>query len=110
MEEDGYCGLLGRIAVKEMDEFERGLRKMSPQAVMAQAYEYITKQDILSCILDRSLSEAEAKALCARRRPLDFCYGEWLHSDASQMEMLRGTIRTAAEKDIRETRRQESCR
>lgn len=101
-----YKELLRETVQNEYDSFLAELKKMSAEEVMEHAYEKVIKDDLAVCIENGSFSQSEAKALCRKKYPLDFCYREWLDNDLSHMEMLRDTVSEAAEKAYRDMKAQ----
>ena len=99
-----YNTLLYEKMQKEYNQFLEKLEEMVPQEVIEYAYEKVVKEDILCCIEYSKYPQVEAKALYSLKNPLHELYQEWLDTDVSYMDTLRGTINERAKSAVKETK------
>lgn len=102
-----YVRVLRTKVQKEYDEFIKRLRDSPSNYVVDHAYEKVIKEDLLICILNENLDMEKAKALSAKKYPLDYCYIEWMKSDCSNRELPQDTINSAMEKATKEKQKDE---
>ena len=56
------------------------------------AYEYVYKQDIVSCVGCLHFSDEDAKKLLSYKHLLDFLYDEWMYCDVTAIDALENCI------------------
>ena len=95
-----YNELLYEKVQAEYDAFIEELKRMTPEQVIDRAYEKVTKENMLTIIREENLTPAEAKALNREKYPLDRMYQEWLHTDVSEMQMLKDSIDDTAKSKV----------
>ena len=77
---------------EEYAQFKDDLRSKTPDEIMDKSYELVFKEDFLSHFEYNEMDDSTIEALMTLERPLDSMYREWLHTDASYMDMLERCI------------------
>jgi hypothetical protein len=72
----------------------------APREILDAAYEKVVKADIVYNFEGNELSDKETLALLALEYPLDEMYRDWMDSDSSYMDTLRGSIDGTVERLI----------
>ncbi len=67
---------------------------------MNHTYEYTMRQDIICCMEELDLTDAQASALLASTSPMQDIYKEFNKRDASYMEDIRDSIETLAKNTL----------
>jgi len=83
----------------EYDQFIDSMKQMPFDKLITHAYEKVFKEEILTCFEcgSMNLTPKEAKALLAKKEPLDYLYKNWLDTDCSYLDMLRDSIDSGVE-------------
>lgn len=78
---DAWAGDISRNCVDRADD------------ILAEyAYEYVYKQDIVSCVGCLHFSDEDAKKLLSYKHLLDFLYDEWMYCDVTAIDALENCI------------------
>lgn len=95
-------GLLTKKVEAEFDDFIKMIsRKCVDRAddfLAEYAYEYVYKQDIVSCVGCLHFSDEEAQRLLSYQGLLDFLYDEWMYCDITAIDALEDCILDAVKK------------
>jgi hypothetical protein len=83
----------------EYDAFIDRLKTQSPDEILIAAYEKVCKEEIVIVFENSSYSENEYAALLKIKNPLDTFYAEWLDADSADMEAIRDSVESAAERE-----------
>jgi hypothetical protein len=84
----------------EYNNFAADLLDKAPGEILDAAYEKVIKADIVYNFEGNELSDKETLALLALEYPLDEMYRDWMDSDSSYMDTLRGSIDGTVERLI----------
>ena len=80
----------------EQDKYRDWLKSQPAAEVLNHAYEYTVREDIVMCMEELELTEAQAKALLASPAPLADVYKDFEKLETSYMDVIRDTIETRA--------------
>lgn len=80
----------------EQDTYRAWLLEQPPEEILNHTYEYTMRQDIIFCMEELDLTDAQAAALLASTSPMQDIYKEFDKRDASYMEDIRDSIETRA--------------
>ena len=80
----------------EQDKYRDWLKGQPAAEVLNHAYEYTVREDIVMCMEELELTEAQAKALLASPAPLADVYKDFEKLETSYMDVIRDTIETRA--------------
>lgn len=83
--------------VTEQDKYRDWLKSQSPAEVLAHAYEYSVREDIVIAMEDMELTNAQAQALLDSPSPLADVYHYFTKTDSSHMEEVRDSIEKRAD-------------
>lgn len=78
---DDFIKMISRKCVDRADDF-----------LAEYAYEYVYKQDIVSCVGCLHFSDEDAKKLLSYKHLLDFLYDEWMYCDVTAIDALEDCI------------------
>lgn len=93
---DKSLALLHRLCA-EQTTYATRLSRQKPEEILKHAYEYIVRENIIACVDEIELTDAQLTALLAFPSPMDAIYGEYDRRDAPQMEVVRDSIRSCAD-------------
>ena len=80
----------------EQEHYRQHLLTLPPEEILGSAYEYTIREDIVMCMEELDLTEAQAKALLASPAPLADVYKDFEKLETSYMDVIRDTIETRA--------------
>lgn len=80
--------ILRKKARTELTILRKQLLAQSPQIVLARAYEYVTKSDMVSLINETEFTAKQARALLRRPRLLDSLFKEYGNHSSNSMDVL----------------------
>ena len=94
-QEEMLTALYEKMAA-EQDKYRDWLKGQPAAEVLNHAYEYTIREDIVMCMEELDLTEAQAKALLASPAPLADVYKDFEKLETSYMDVIRDTIETRA--------------
>ena len=94
-QEEMLTALYEKMAA-EQDKYRDWLKGQPAAEVLNHAYEYTVREDIVMCMEEFELTEAQAKALLASPTPLADVYKDFEKLETSYMDVIRDTIETRA--------------
>lgn len=94
-QEETLTALYEKMAA-EQDKYRDWLKGQPAAEVLNHAYEYTVREDIVMCMEELELTEAQAKALLASPAPLADIYKDFEKLETSYMDVIRDTIETRA--------------
>ena len=94
-QEEMLTALYEKMAA-EQDKYRDWLKNQPAAEVLNHAYEYTVREDIVMCMEELELTEAQAKALLASPTPLADVYKDFEKLETSYMDVIRDTIETRA--------------
>lgn len=94
-QEEMLTALYEKMAA-EQDKYRDWLKGQPAAEVLNHAYEYTVREDIVMCMEELELTEAQAKALLASPAPLADVYKDFEKLETSYMDVIRDTIETRA--------------
>lgn len=94
-QEEMLTALYEKMAA-EQDKYRDWLKNQPAAEVLNHAYEYTVREDIVMCMEELELTEAQAKALLASPAPLADVYKDFEKLETSYMDVIRDTIETRA--------------
>ena len=94
-QEETLTALYEKMAA-EQDKFRDWLKSQPAAEVLNHAYEYTVREDIVMCMEELELTEAQAKALLASPTPLADVYKDFEKLETGYMDVIRDTIETRA--------------
>ena len=94
-QEEMLTALYEKMAA-EQDKYRDWLKGQPAAEVLNHAYEYTVREDIVMCMEELELTEAQAKALLASPAPLADIYKDFEKLETSYMDVIRDTIETRA--------------
>ena len=94
-QEEMLTALYEKMAA-EQDKYRDWLKSQPAAEVLNHAYEYTVREDIVMCMEELELTEAQAKALLASPTPLADVYKDFEKLETSYMDVIRDTIETRA--------------
>ena len=94
-QEEMLTALYEKMAA-EQDKYRDWLKGQPAAEVLNHAYEYTVREDIVMCMEELELTEAQAKALLASPTPLADVYKDFEKLETSYMDVIRDTIETRA--------------
>ena len=77
---------------KEFRKFVDSLKQCDPEIIINNAYELVSKQEMIYKIIDKDYTTSELKALLKTKGILNECYDEWLKSDGNFNEVLEYAV------------------
>lgn len=77
---------------KEFRKFVDSLKQYDPEIIVNNAYELVSKQEMIYKIIDKDYTTSELKALLKTKGILNECYDEWLKSDGNFNEVLEYAV------------------
>ena len=94
-QEETLTALYEKMAA-EQDKYRDWLKSQPAAEVLNHAYEYTVREDIVMCMEELELTEAQAKALLASPTPLADVYKDFEKLETGYMDVIRDTIETRA--------------
>ena len=94
-QEEMLTALYEKMAA-EQDKYRDWLKGQPAAEVLNHAYEYTVREDIVMCMEELELTEAQAKALLASPAPLADIYKDFEKLETGYMDVIRDTIETRA--------------
>ena len=88
----------------EQQDFKGWLVKQPPEEILKHAYEYVIREDIVIEMEFHDLTDAEARALLADKKPLQSIYNIYEDLEGVHMEEIRDCIESRAKTCIEEQR------
>ena len=82
----------------EQNKYREWLLQCSPEEILAHAYEYAVREDILMAMEELNLPDEQVKALLKQRGPLDDVFKDFSKLETDYMETVRGVIESCAER------------
>ena len=86
----------------EQDKYRDWLKSQPAAEVLNHAYEYTVREDIVMCMEELELTEAQAKALLDSPTPLADVYREFEKLETGYMDVIRDTIESRADEVCKE--------
>ncbi len=87
-------------AFAEQETYKNWLLAQPPEEILAHAYEYVFREDILLSLECNDLTSARAKALLLSPSPIADVFKDWEHKDCCYMDEIWQTIEERADKEI----------
>jgi hypothetical protein len=81
--------LLYRKLETEQKHYKRWLMEQPPEVILANAYKYAMREDVLLCFEDNDLPDNLARALLRSAEPLDKIFAAWESSGSGHMDSMR---------------------
>ena len=81
----------------EQEKFKEGLLELSPENILAKAYQYITQEDIVLSVNSNFLSVEQLTALLQLDNPLESVYQQFLSTDVDTLEPFRTSMADLAD-------------
>lgn len=88
----------------EQQDFKGWLVKQPPEEILKHAYEYVIREDIVIEMEYHDLTDEEAKALLADKKPLQYIYNIYEDLESGHMDEIRDCIESRAKTCIAEQR------
>lgn len=88
----------------EQQDFKGWLVKQPPEEILKHAYEYVIREDIIIEMEYHDLTDEEAKALLADKKPLQSIYNIYEDLEGGHMDEIRDCIESRARTCIAEQR------
>ena len=85
----------------EQEKYKDWLRTLTPDDVLAHAYEYTCREDILLSLEYNDLSSRQAMALLKSPSPLADVFQKWEKQETDHMEDIWNTVEARANEVIR---------
>lgn len=85
----------------EQEKYRRWLLSQPPDAILDHAAKYSVREDIVMCMEDLELTDAQVKALLKSPSPLADVYREWNKTETRHMDDVRSVIEARADDVIR---------
>lgn len=93
----------------EQNKFRDWLLEQPQEEVLAHAYEYVIREDILMEVTEAELTPQRAKALLKSPCPLSDIYKDWQNQDScGHMDHILETIETRADNVIQAQERKDA--
>ena len=92
--------LYGKMSA-EQEQYRKWLLGQPPNEIIDHAAEYSVREDIVMCMEDLELTEAQAKALLKSLSPLSDIYREWNKTETHHMDDVKSAIENRADTVIR---------
>lgn len=99
-QEEMLTALYEKMAA-EQDKYRDWLKSQPAAEVLNHAYEYTVREDIVMCMEELELTEAQAKALLDSPTPLADVYREFEKLETGYMDVIRDTIESRADEVCR---------
>lgn len=80
--------LLYRKLETEQKHYKRWLMEQPPEVILANAYKYAMREDILLCFEERDLPDPLARALLCSAEPLEKIFAAWEASGTGHMDSM----------------------
>lgn len=80
----------------EQTKFRDWLLMQPPEEILKHTYEYTVREDIVMCMEELALSDAQAQALLSSPSPLGDVYSEFENRETDYMDILRSSIEERA--------------
>ena len=90
----------------EQDKFKEELLKLSPENILAHAYQYITREDIVLSVNSNFLSVEQLNALLQLDKPLEAVYQQFLSTDVDTLEPFRTSMADLADMELQAAERE----
>ena len=84
----------------EQDQFKESLLKLSPENILAHAYQYIMQEDIVLSVDSNYLSVEQLSALLNLDKPLEAVYQQYISTDIDTLEPMRSCMVDRAELEL----------
>ena len=98
-QEEMLTALYEKMAA-EQDKYRDWLKGQPAAEVLNHAYEYTIREDIVMCMEELDLTEAQAKALLASPAPLADVYKDFEKLETSYMDVIRGHHRNQGQRAV----------
>ena len=85
----------------EQEKYKDWLRTLTPDEVLAHAYEYTCREDILLSMEYNNLSTRQARALLKSPSPLADVFKKWEKQETNHMEDIWNTLEARANEVVR---------
>ena len=99
-QEEMLTALYEKMAA-EQDKYRDWLKSQPAAEVLNHAYEYTVREDIVMCMVELELTEAQAKALLDSPTPLADVYKEFEKLETGYMDVIRDSIENRADEVCR---------
>ena len=84
----------------EQDKYRDWLVQKEPSEILDYTFEYTMREDIEMCMEDLELEPEKAKALLRSPCPLSDVYKEFRDRETENMDTIRDSIETEADKSL----------
>lgn len=85
----------------EQEKYLHWLLSQPPDVILDHAAKYSVREDIVMCMEDLELTEAQAKALLKFPSPLADIYKEWNKTETNHMDDVKSVIENRADEAVR---------
>ncbi len=92
----------------EQQEYRAWLTALPPDEILDHAAEYLVREDILACLEDNDLTQAQALALLERISPLADVYQDWAAVKTNFLDDVRDTLESCANHAVKQARERPS--
>ena len=88
MSNEQLNALLYRKLEAEQRNYKRWLMEQPPEVILANAYKYAMREDVLLCFEDNDLPDNLARALLRSAEPLEKVFAAWEASGTGHMDSM----------------------
>lgn len=89
---------------REQDKYRDWLKGQPPEEILHHSYEYIVREDILMCMEELPLTEAETRALLLSPSPMAILYDKFSDLETGYMDTIRDSIEDTARDEAKKLR------
>lgn len=89
---------------REQDKYRDWLKGQPPEEILHHSYEYTVREDILMCMEELTLSEAETRALLLSPSPMAILYDKFSDLETGYMDTIRDSIEDTAKDEAKKLR------
>lgn len=90
----------------EQAQFKEKLLTLSPENILAHAYQFVTQEDIILAADSNYLSMEQMTALLELEKPLETVYQQFLSADVDTLEPLRSCMADRADIELQADERE----
>lgn len=89
---------------REQDKYRDWLKGQPPEEILHHSYEYIVREDILMCMEELPLTEAETRALLLSPSPMAILYDKFSDLETGYMDTIRDSVEATAKDEAKKLR------
>lgn len=89
---------------REQDKYRDWLKGQPSEEILHHSYEYTVREDILMCMEELTLSEAETRALLLSPSPMAILYDKFSDLETGYMDTIRDSIEDTAKDEAKKLR------